>query len=100
MSENTEESPPPEDFDYGEQREDGQYENYPTIDEGEFRQKVRSVYIHEECGGTTTMKKELAESVARNPDYYSKTFCVTCEEYVPVEEVHWKENEKSWVIEE
>lgn len=89
--------PPPEDFDYGERLRDGQFENHPKIEEGEFEQEPRDTYIHEECGGSTTMKGELPESVARDPSYYGKTFCKTCEEYVPVEEVHWEDGE-DWVV--
>ena len=58
-----EESDRPNDgFDYGERREDGQFQNHPTTDEGEFVQPVRSSYVHvEECGTTTTMGTGLAE---------------------------------------
>lgn len=90
--------PPPEDFDYGEQKEDGQYENYPTTNEGEFEQPVRESYVHEECGTTTTMTGDLPESVARDPTFYTKTFCAGCNEHVPVEEVHWEEDGADWVM--
>jgi len=90
--------PPPEDFDYGKQREDGQYENYPTIDDGEFEQKPRDTYIHVDgCGAKTTMTGDLPESVARDPKYYSKTFCHGCGEHVPVSEVEWKDG-SDWVV--
>lgn len=90
--------PPPEDFDYGERRDDGQFENHPTIDEGEFEQEVRERYIHEACGGETVMKRHIAESVARDPEYYGSTFCSKCGDYYPVEEFHWKEDGEPWVI--
>lgn len=90
--------PPPEDFDYGERKEDGQFENYPTTDEGDFVQSVRDTYVHEECGTSTTMLGDLPESIARNPTYYGKTFCTTCGKHVPVEEVHWEEDGEDWVI--
>jgi len=88
--------PPPEDFDYGERRDDGQFENYPTTDEGEFVQPVRDTYVHEECGGSTTMTGNLPESVARDPNQYGKTFCARCGEHVPVEDVHWKKDGQPW----
>lgn len=94
------EGPPPDDFDYGEKGEDGQYENYPTIDEGEFEQPVRRTYRHEECDTTTSMREDIAESVARDPEYYSKTFCHGCGKHVPVDEVHWEEDGADWVIDE
>lgn len=87
-----------DDFDYGEQKENGQYENYPTVDEGEFVQDVRDTYEHTEgCKVTTTMTGKLPESVARSPTYYDKTFCIGCGEHVPVEEVQWADGE-DWVV--
>lgn len=90
------ESPSPDDFDYGERLDDGQFENHPTTDEGEFVQPVRMRYEHEKCGGTTKMDRDLAASVARDPGQYSKTFCATCGEYVPVDDVHWKADGEPW----
>lgn len=85
-------------FDYGEKREDGQYENYPTIDEGEFEQEPRATYVHVDgCGQSTTMTGDLPESVARDPTYYTKTFCTGCGEHVLVEEVEWEDGE-DWVV--
>lgn len=96
----TEDEKPPENFDYGEKKDDGQYENYPTIDEGEFEQEPRRKYVHNECGTTTVMSPELAKSVARNPSYYIKTFCAGCNEHVSVEEVTWKKDGENWRINE
>jgi hypothetical protein len=89
----------PDGFDYGEEKEDGQYENYPTIDSGEFEQPVRDTYIHGECGTATTMRGDLPESVARDPEYYTKTFCAGCNKHVPVSEVRWESDGKGWVSE-
>lgn len=86
------------DFDYGEQQDDGQYENYPTIDEGEFEQKPRDTYTHKKCGTQTKMTGDLPESVARDPHYYTKTFCHGCGEHVSVSEVEWEDGE-DWVVE-
>jgi len=89
---------PSGEFDYGEQRENGQYENYPTIDEGEFEQAPRKWYIHVDgCGEETGMSEELVKSVARNPEYYGKTYCAGCEEHVPVSEVEWQDG-SDWVV--
>lgn len=88
---------PPGDFDYGERREDGQFENYPTVEEGEFEQEPRDTYVHVDgCGSRTKMKGDLPESVARDPHFYTKTFCHGCGEHVPVEEVEWTDGE-NWV---
>jgi hypothetical protein len=88
--------PPPENFDYGDRLDDGQFENYPTTDDGEFVQPVRHTYIHEKCGNSTTMRSDIAESVARDPNQYTKTFCATCGEHVSVNEVYWEEDGKEW----
>lgn len=98
--ENENDDQTPGEFDYGEKLSDGQYENHPTIDEGEFEQKIRDTYVHVDgCGASTTMKGDLPESVARDPSYYSKTFCTGCNDYVPVEEVEWKDGE-NWRVNE
>lgn len=47
---------------------------------------VRVGYVHEACGGLTTMGLALAETYARQPDFYSGTFCVTCGSHFPVGE--------------
>jgi hypothetical protein len=38
------------------------------------------------CGATTTMHRSLAETYARNPEFYSGTFCSTCRDHFPVGE--------------
>lgn len=82
--------PPPEDFDYGERLPDGQYERHPTTDEGEFVQPVRKRYVHKECDATTKMGISIAESFARDPEQYGKTFCSGCGDYFPVGQFVWK----------
>lgn len=49
-----------------------------------FVEPVRRSYVHEKCGTTTTMGRELAETYARCPDFYSGTFCVACGGHFPV----------------
>lgn len=87
MSEDT----PNDGFDYGERRDDGQFERHPTTDQGEFVQPVRKRYVHTEgCGQVTKMGIDLAESFARDPHQYGKTFCAGCNDYFPLDEFHWK----------
>lgn len=89
----TEGDPPPDGFDYGEKRDDGQYERHPTVDEGEFVRPVRDRYVHEDgCGETTKLGKSIAESLARDPTGYSKTFCAGCGDYFPLNEFEWEED--------
>lgn len=78
-----------EEFDYGDKLEDGQYENHPTVDEGEFVRPVRYRYRHNECDEITKLRKDIAQSLARDPDGYTKTFCVECGDYFPLKEFEW-----------
>ena len=49
-----------------------------------FVQPVRRSYLHETCGGVTTMGQALAETYAREPGFYSATYCATCRAHFPV----------------
>lgn len=81
-------------FNYGERREDGQFENHPTTDEGEFVQPVRENYVHDECGTVTKMPWRLAKSFARDPTFYDGTFCCGCGDYYPLKEFRWEANDQ------
>lgn len=41
------------------------------------------------CGTTTRMGRALSETYARDPKFYSHTFCVRCNRHPPVEEFVW-----------
>lgn len=49
-----------------------------------FVRPVRDSYVHEKCGSTTTMGHALAETYAREPSFYSGTFCCACRAHFPV----------------
>lgn len=49
-----------------------------------FVRPVRRTYTHEVCGTDTTMGQALAETYARDPAFYSGTFCVRCGSHFPV----------------
>jgi hypothetical protein len=51
-----------------------------------FVRPVRTSYVHSKCGGTTTMSREIAETYARDPYFYSGTFCTYCRAHFPVGE--------------
>lgn len=51
-----------------------------------FVRPVRHHYKHEKCGGTTRMGDAIAETYAREPCFYTSTFCVPCGAYFPVGE--------------
>lgn len=50
---------------------------------------VRRAYIHQNCGGQTTMPQACAETYARDPWFYSGTYCCTCSMHRPMEEFKW-----------
>lgn len=54
-----------------------------------FVRPVRSKYLHLKCGAVTHMGQYIAETYARKPDYYGKTFCVACADYFLVGEFVW-----------
>jgi len=74
--------------DHREIRPDGQQKGYVVLSDEErakgFVRPVRSTYVHEKCGGITTMGRSLAETYARDPAFYSGTFCATCRSHFPV----------------
>lgn len=49
-----------------------------------FIRPVRKSYRHEICNRITSMPEAIAETYARNPDYYGQTFCCDCRGYYPV----------------
>lgn len=60
----------------------GQQNDYVVLAEEErakgFVRPVRRTYVHEKCGVATTMGQTLAETYARDPSFYSGTFCCGC----------------------
>lgn len=49
-----------------------------------FVRAVRYSYLHTKCGTVTTMGAKLAETYARDPGFYSGTFCAKCRSHFPV----------------
>lgn len=49
-----------------------------------FVRPVRHSYVHENCGCVTKMGQALAETYAREPRFYSSTFCMRCRAHFPV----------------
>lgn len=68
----------------------GMQKAYVVLSEEErakgFVRPVRQSYRHDKCGQTTTMGLALAETYARDPNFYSGTFCATCGAHFPVGE--------------
>lgn len=74
--------------DHRELRPDGQQKGYVVLSEEErakgFQRPVRRSYRHLKCDAVTTMSQEIAETYARDPGFYSGTFCVACRAHFPV----------------
>jgi hypothetical protein len=63
-----------------------------------FVKPLRRSYVHAYpseidrkvgCGGETTMGLAIAETYARNPRFYSGTFCVHCRAHFPLNQFIW-----------
>lgn len=54
-----------------------------------FVRPVRRSYVHNTCGALTTMHQALAETYARDPKFYSGTFCCNCGAHFPVAQFVW-----------
>jgi hypothetical protein len=68
----------------------GMQKGYVVLSEEErakgFVEPVRKSYKHLVCGTTTTMGLALAETSARDPSFYSGTYCAGCGTHFPVGE--------------
>lgn len=68
--------------DHRELKSNGQQKGYVVLSDAErakgFVRPVRRTYRHTKCGGETSMGRALAETYARDPKFYSGTFCCTC----------------------
>ncbi|MCX4186731.1 hypothetical protein [Methylophaga sp. OBS4] len=86
-------SPVPEDQSHTTLKENGQQKDYVVLSPEErakgFVRPVRRSYIHNTCGGLTSMNQSIAETYARDPGFYNGTFCVSCGAHFPLEEFVW-----------
>jgi len=84
----TDGSPVPEDGSHIELKPNGQQKDYIVLTPEErakgFVRPVRRKYIHLKCGSVTSMGPSIAETYARDPHFYSGTFCVACGKHFPV----------------
>jgi hypothetical protein len=74
--------------DHLEHQPDGMQKAYVVLSDDErakgFVRPVRRSYTHLKCGAVTTMGMALAETYARDPEFYTGTFCATCRSHFPV----------------
>lgn len=76
--------------------EEGQQAAYLVLSDAErakgFVRPLRHGYIHELCSRETIMADQIAQTYARDPKFYSGTFCVGCNKHFPVEEFSWSKD--------
>lgn len=86
----------PEQVRAGQTAETGQHAGYIILCDAErakgFQRPYRDRYQHTTCGGVTTMGRALSETYARDPKFYSHTFCCTCNQHLPVAEFVWSKD--------
>lgn len=67
---------------------DGMNVKYLVLSEKErahgFIRPIRLAYIHERCGTKTSMHRAIAETYARNPQFYGSTYCGRCRSHFRV----------------
>lgn len=54
-----------------------------------FVRPLRYSYYHLVCDTETRMRYDIAETYARDPEFYSSTFCVHCSKHRPLSEFVW-----------
>lgn len=74
--------------DHRELKPNGQQKDYVVLSAEErakgFVRPVRRSYRHLTCDTVTTMSQAIAETYARDPWFYSGTFCCHCGAHFPV----------------
>lgn len=79
--------------DHRDLKPNGQQKNYVVLSDEErakgWVRPYRDAYKHNTCGATTTMSRPIAETYARNPKFYSGTFCVGCGRHFPLNQFVW-----------
>lgn len=77
--------------------ETGQYSDYWVLSDEEkqkgFVRPLRRSYTHKSCGTSTKMSLSIAETYAREPSFYSATFCVNCRKHFPLDQFTWDDDQ-------
>lgn len=71
----------------------GMQKDYVVLSEDErgkgFVRPYRDSYVHNSCGTVTKMSRSIAETYARDPSFYSGTFCCECRAHFPLAQFVW-----------
>lgn len=65
------------------------YEAYPENPTSALGRFWTTEQLHSGCGQVTTMADAIAETFARDPQYYGAGFCCTCGRHFPNEQFVW-----------
>lgn len=72
----------------------GMQRGYVVLTEEErhrgFIRPLRQTYTHLTCRTDTSMNLAISETYARDPKFYSGTFCCACRKHCPLDEFVWK----------
>lgn len=72
----------------------GQQKGYVVLSEDErakgFVRPLRNSYTHNVCRTVTKMGASIAETYARDPSFYSGTFCAQCRDHFPLDQFLWE----------
>jgi hypothetical protein len=83
-------APIPEDRSHTALKPSGQQQDYVVLTAAERAKgcvrPYRDAYRHLKCGKITTMGRAIAETFARDPYFYTGTFCATCCGHFPIGE--------------
>ena len=58
-----------------------------------YARPYRNKYVHDKCGVATTIAAPIAETYARDPNFYGGTYCVGCCNHFPLSEFKWDDGE-------
>lgn len=58
-----------------------------------FVKPVRYSYVHLVCQTSTRMASAIAETYARQPTFYSGTFCAHCRQHFSLDQFEWEDGE-------
>lgn len=58
-----------------------------------YKKPYRTSYVHGKCGTLTKMHSAISETYARDPYFYSGTYCVGCCAHFYLSEFHWSDGE-------
>jgi hypothetical protein len=93
----TDGTPVPEDRSHTEILPSGQQRGYVVLSPDErakgLVKPLRRSYVHSKCGSITKMALSIAETYARDPRFYTGTFCVGCGAHFPLWQFAWEDGE-------